>query len=669
MKLTEDDKWLEPAKFVIEERYSRFLNHCEAIVKDYGSIYSFAGMHNEMGFHYDAMKRGWYFRDWLPRAKEVYLFGSFNSWEPCQYPLTRKDNGVWEIFLPDDADNNKRVLHNENVLLNIKSAKGWSQHLPAYTTYAVQDPITKSFTAVVWDPETPFDWDGDPHLKIDAGELFIYECHIGMAQEYEGVGSYREFETLVIPHIKSLGYNAVQIMAIAEHPYYGSFGYQVSNFFAPSSRFGTPHELKQLIKTAHLNGLYVIMDVVHSHFANNTLEGLNELDGEEGLYDIEGPAGVHPYWNTKLFDYGKLQVQQFLLSNLRYWMEEYHIDGFRFDGVTSMLYKHHGYIDYFGTLENYFGKDVNNDAITYLMLANTLVHGISTNAITIAEEVSGMPGLARPIADGGMGFDYRMAMAIPDYWIKLLKEQKDEEWNMHNLWKVMNDRIWNVKTVAYCESHDQAIVGDKTIAFRLMDKEMYHSMGKDTPSIVIDRGISLHKLIRLFTLMLGGQAYLNFMGNEFGHPEWIDFPRKENNWSYKYARRQWSLMKNDNLRYSFLLHFDKEIIALAKDKEILKQNFAHLLLCDEEHKTIAFQRGGCIAVFNWHSLLSVPGYNVPVTEPGRYRLLFSSDERRFGGFDRVDKSTIYFSSPCKTGQCIAIYNINRSVNVFEKIEE
>ena len=456
-------------------------------------------------------------------------------------------------------------------------------------------------------------------------------------------------------------------MGIAEHPYYGSYGYQVSNFFAPSSRFGTPNDLKHLIRTAHSNGIAVVMDLVQAHYVANTTEGLNMIDGEENLYSPKESENTHPYWNTKLFDYSNVNVQRFLLSNIRYWMEEYHIDGFRFDGVTSMIYKHHGYVDNFGTYDNYFGTCVNESAITYLTLANDLIHTIRPDSVTIAEEVSGMPGMAHPIADGGIGFDYRMAMALPDYWIKLLKDQCDEQWSMANLWRVMNDRLFDVKTVAYCESHDQAIVGDKTIAFRLMDKAMYDSMLKTVHNTVVDRGVALHKMIRFFTILVGGQAYLNFMGNEFGHPEWIDFPRKENNWSYLYARRQWSLAMDKNLKYYYLLEFDKAMLAFVKERDVFNQGFATLLQCDEEHKTIVFSRGKWVAVFNWHPALSVTDYIIPVEDAGKYRLVFSSDDAGYGGFARLDKTSEHFSFAQKEKHYIKIYNINRSASVYEKV--
>ncbi len=661
-----NDPWLRPVADKITKRYNHYLSVREDIIREHGSLLNYADSHQYFGFHYDNIRKGHFFRDWLPRAEQVFLVGDFNGWEPCRNPLEKLDNGVWEIFLPDD-DWKDKLTHKSRVKLYIKGNNGWTEHIPAYIQFTIQNEQDKSFSGVFWNPPTLFDWQNDNYRIPSNESLLIYECHIGMAQEKQGVGTYPEFIENVLPYIKDLGYNALQVMALAEHPYYGSFGYQVSNFFAPSSRFGSPEELKLLIKTAHQNNIAIIMDIVHSHFVSNSNEGLNMLDGEDGLYSPWGEKGNHPHWKSKLFDYSKPEVRRFLLSNVRYWMEEFHIDGFRFDGVTSMIYKHHGYVDDFGTYENYFGEDVDIDALTYLTLANELVHEINPQSGTIAEEVSGMPGMALPIADGGIGFDYRMAMAIPDYWIKILKTQKDEDWNLSEMWNIMTERLWNVKTVTYCESHDQALVGDKTIAFRLMDKAMYSQMEKGSQSMVVDRGIALHKMIRLFTITLGGQAYLNFMGNEFGHPEWIDFPRQDNEWSYQHARRQWSLLKNENLRYSFLYEFDKFMLQLVKDFHLLSSGFAYQLLVDDKNKTIVYESGELVFVFNWHVKNSISDYVIPVRKAGKYGIILNTDHADFGGFSRIKDNAEFFTFQDKNSNSfMKIYNINRAALVFQR---
>jgi 1,4-alpha-glucan branching enzyme len=261
----------------------------------------------------------------------------------------------------------------------------------------------------------------------------------------------------------------------------------------------------------------------------------------------------------------------FLLSNLKYWMDQYHFDGFRFDGITSMLYHDHGLGVAFTDYGKYFSMNTDLDAVAYLQLATQLARQVNPNAILIAEDMSALPGLCVPIKDGGVGFDYRLAMGIPDLWIKLIKTQPDENWNMWHIWHELTSRRPHEGYIGYAESHDQALVGDKTLIFRLCDAAMYTDMNKDSHSPVIERGVALHKMIRLITLSLGGEGYLNFMGNEFGHPEWIDFPREGNNWSYFYCRRQWHLADDPALRYEYLLQFDKEMIQLAKTQNLLSR--------------------------------------------------------------------------------------------------
>ena len=668
----EQDDWLKPVEGAMTERYAHFCRRLSGIERTAGSLVDYANGYLYFGFQYDPVRRGWWFREWLPGAIDVYLFGDFNGWQRTELPLRRGAGGVWSIFLPDESFAG-RLVHGSRVKILVHGRNGWLERIPAYIRRVVQDEQSKDFSGQLWAPAEPFDWNGDRFDISSLGSLYIYECHVGMSQEKEGVGTYAEFAGTVLPRIKEDGYNVVQLMAVAEHPYYGSFGYHVSNFFAPSSRFGTPEDLKALIKRAHELGLAVVMDLVQAHYVKNINEGLNELDGTDHHYSLPGPAGEQPYWDSKLFDYGKPEVEHFLLSNVKYWLDEFHFDGYRFDGVTSMIYTHHGYTE-FDSRDKYF-TDVNGDALAYLTLANKLVHDFRPGAVTIAEDVSGMPGMCAPVPDGGVGFDYRLGMAVPDFWIKLLKEVPDEEWNIWEMWHMMVDRLGTVKTVAYCESHDQALVGDKTLAFRLMDKQMYTDMNRSAENLVIDRGMALHKLIRLFTISLAGDAYLNFMGNEFGHPEWIDFPREGNGWSYAHARRQWSLSTNGFLRYSFLGEFDKAMIGLMRRYGVLASGFAYNHLMDEMNKTIVYShRGDLLFVFNWHPQRSIPGYEVPVPAPGRYRIVLSSDAKRFGGYGRIDESVDAFSFPRthadgSVGHYIKVYNLSRAALVLKKQED
>lgn len=667
LNIVKNDEWLQPVEGELNYRYENYLKKLCEIETSSGSIVDYASGYMYFGWHHDDDMSGWWFREWLPRAHDVFITGDFNNWQRTQLRLDKNPQGVWSIFLPDamyddllqDGSLYKIHVHGEN---------GWMDRIPAYARRVVQDESTKNFSAV-FVRETAFDWKGYETPKKKNDSLLIYETHIGMAQEELGVGTYAEFEKKILPKIHKAGYNAIQVMALAEHPYYGSFGYHVSSFFAPSSRFGTIDELKSLIRKAHSLGISVIMDLVHAHYVKNINEGILDLDGSEGLYSKRGEEGYQKYWDSMTFDYGKGEVQHFLLSNIKYWMEVFHVDGFRFDGVTSMLYHHHGYTE-FDSREKFFNDDVNRDAITYLTLANKLIHDLNRKAVTIAEDVSGMPGICSPIKDGGVGFDYRLAMAIPDFWIKLLKDVPDEDWNIYEMWEIMNSRLQGVKTVAYAESHDQAMVGDKTIAFRLMDAEMYTSMDKASQSLVIDRGMALHKMIRLFTIALGGEAYLNFMGNEFGHPEWIDFPREGNGWSYLHARRQWSLEENGYLRYGQLGEFDRAMIHLIRKYKVLSDGYAYRWLMDEQNKTITFSHKGLYFIFNWHPTASIPDYIAEVPWPGKYTVILSSDEKKFGGLERNEAGVEHFSFSTKDADgnshhFIKVYNTSRTAVVLK----
>ena len=666
LPIVERDEWLQPVADKIADRHQRYQNRMKAITEQAGTIVDYANGYRYYGWQYDDTLCGWWFREWLPEAYDVFIFGDFNSWQRTQLRLDKDRNGVWSIFLPE-AMYGHLLTHGSLYKLHVHGKNGWHDRIPAYATRVVQDEESKNYTAQFWIPQ-PFEWHDQKFDAKSIGDLLIYETHIGMAQEKEGVGTYNEFTELVLPRIKQAGYNAIQIMASAEHPYYGSFGYHVSNFFAPSSRFGTPEELKHLIDTAHSMGIAVIMDLVHAHYVKNLNEGILDLDGSGHHYSKAGEAGYQQYWDSMIFDYGKGGVEHFLLSNVKYWLDEFHFDGYRFDGVTSMLYYHRGYID-FDSREKFFDAGVALDAITYLTLANKLIHTYNPSAITIAEDVSGMPGICLPIDDGGVGFDYRLGMAIPDFWIKMLKDTPDEDWNIWEMWSILTNRLPEVKTVAYAESHDQALVGDKTIAFRLLDKLMYDSMDRKSESMVVDRGLALHKMIRLITITAGGDAYLNFMGNEFGHPEWIDFPREGNNWSYSHARRQWSLRDSEELRYSYLADFDEEMIKLVKQNAILSDGYPYNLHMDEQNKTMVYEHRDLLFIFNWHTSASIPDYELPVRKAGKYVLELSTDEERFGGLARqkVGEEHFSFNVECEDGSIqprIKIYNTSRTAMVL-----
>jgi 1,4-alpha-glucan branching enzyme len=656
-KLVQDDPWLEPQQGVIERRMQQFAESLAAIEQGSKTLAAYATGHKYVGIHFHATSNQWTVREWAPAAQAVFLIGDFNQWNRESHPLASSLGGVWKLELPGDA-----LAHGQKVKLHVVGADGSRRdRIPACIRRAVQDPTTHDYCGQIWNTPVPYVWKNEFDPATITAPL-IYESHVGMAGEEPRVHTYREFADSVLPRVAKAGYNTVQLMAVQEHPYYGSFGYHVSSFFAPCSRFGTPEDLKYLIDTAHGLGLAVLLDVVHSHAVKNMAEGLNNFDGSGHHYFHDGPLGDHPGWDSKCFDYGRPEVRQFLLSNIRYWLEEFRFDGFRFDGVTSMLYYSRG-MKSFGSYDDYFGGDADEDAILYLKLANKLIQDIKPGAISIGEDMSGMPGLCRPIADGGVGFSFRLAMGIPDYWIKLLKHSRDEDWDMGELWGILANRRHGEGTIAYAESHDQALVGDKTLAFWLMDKEMYWHMGRNDPNPVIERGIALHKLIRLVTLVLGGEGWLTFMGNEFGHPEWLDFPREGNGWSYHYCRRQWSLVDNPDLKYGWLAEFDRELMEFAKKTNLLTAPPAQSLYIDHGQKIIVAERANLVFVFNFSVGNSVFGYPIHVPGLETRELILDTDLTTTGGHGRIDHS---FDYPIDADGVMRVYTPSRSGQVFAK---
>ena len=665
-RLLESDPLLTPYAKIIRRRLSKVAALKTQLTGAKITLSDFASGHEYFGLHFK--NHQWIFREWAPNAEQIFLIGDMTGWQENEsFALNRlNEEGVWEIRLEAGE-----LKHLDLYRLRVHWRGGWGDRIPAYARRVVQDPTTLIFNAQIWFPDKPYQWrHGDFHPPNK--EPLIYEAHIGMAQEEAKIGSFREFTTGILPRIVKSGYNTIQLMAVQEHPYYGSFGYQVSNFFAASSRFGTPDDLKALIDEAHGAGLAVLMDIIHSHAVTNETEGLSRFDGTLYQYFHDGPRGRHELWESRCFDYGKHQVLHFLLSNCRFWLDEYHFDGFRFDGITSMLYLHHGMNMAFTSYDDYFGDSVDEDALAYLALAGELIHTVRPEARTIAEDVSGMPGLAAPLNRGGYGFDYRFAMGVPDNWIKLIKEVPDEDWPISHLWYELTNRRAEEKTISYAESHDQALVGDKSIIFRLIDADMYEHMQLEDQNIRVDRGIALHKMIRLITLATAGAGYLNFIGNEFGHPEWIDFPREGNNWSYQYARRQWHLADDPRLKYKFLASFDQDMIALANKFQLLDTTGPNLVYEHTDNKILIFERAGLLFTFNFHPVQSYGDYRFE-TVPGTYKMILNTDAARYGGHRRLQPDQEHltgFEVVANHKSCfLSLYLPSRSAQVLRRLEK
>ena len=660
-QILNNDPTLIPFSKKIKKRLSLIEETERRIINNNENLPSFASGHEYFGLH--LVKGEWILREWAPNATAIYLIGDLNGWtESKQFALTKNTiDGTWELRLPED-----KLKHKDLYRFRVKWADGESDRIPAYSRRVVQDSSTKIFNAQVWAPSNKYQWKRT-NFKRKNEPLLIYEAHVGMAQEEEKVGSFNEFTSKVLPRIVDAGYNTLQLMAIQEHPYYGSFGYQVSSFFAPSSRFGTPEELKELIDKAHEQNLAVLIDLVHSHAARNEVEGLSRFDGTQFQYFHKDDKGTHKLWGSRLFDYSKPEVLHFLLSNCRYWLDEFKVDGFRFDGVTSMIYLDHGINRVFTSYDDYFGNDIDEEALTYLALANRLIHTVNPNAVTIAEDVSGMPGLATPQYQGGFGFNYRFSMGISDYWTHLVKDLKDEDWPMGYLWYELNNHRKEEKTISYVESHDQALVGDQTLIFRLIGHEIYNHMSINDDNLRVARGISLHKMIRLITIATADAGYLNFIGNEFGHPEWIDFPREGNGWSFLYARRQWHLADDKNLKYHLLADFDRDMINMVKKNRIFDSS-PYLLRENSTDKVLIFYRGNLLFIFNFHPFQSYVNYQFNARS-GEYQVVLDSDNIEYGGYGRLqppDQKHYSLESPLDKKSTLSLYLPARSAFVLQR---
>nr|XP_003469368.1 1,4-alpha-glucan-branching enzyme [Cavia porcellus] len=599
--LLQNDPYLKPYATDFQRRYKKFSHILSDIGENEGGIDKFSRGYESFGIHRCA-DGGIYCKEWAPGAEGVFLTGEFSGWNPFSYPYKKLDYGKWELYIPPKQNKFVMVPHGSKLKVVITSKSGEILYrISPWAKYVVREGGNVNYDWIHWDPEHPYKFKHSKPKKPRS--LRIYESHVGISSHEGKIASYKHFTCNVLPRIKDLGYNCIQLMAIMEHAYYASFGYQVTSFFAASS------------------------------------------------------------W----------EVLRFLLSNIRWWLEEYCFDGFRFDGVTSMLYHHHGIGEGFsGDYNEYFGLQVDEDALVYLMLANHLIHTLYPDSITIAEDVSGMPALCSPISQGGGGFDYRLAMAIPDKWIQILKELKDEDWNMGNIVHTLTNRRHLEKCIAYAESHDQALVGDKTLAFWLMDAEMYTNMSVLAPfTPVIDRGIQLHKMIRLITHALGGEGYLNFMGNEFGHPEWLDFPRKGNNESYHYARRQFHLADDDLLRYKHLSNFDRDMNRLEERCGWLSAPQAYVSEKHEDNKIITFERANLLFIFNFHPSKSFTDYRVGTALPGKFKIVLDSDAAAYGGHQRLDHNTDFFSNPFEHNgrhYSLLVYIPNRVALILQNVD-
>ncbi|XP_047249302.1 1,4-alpha-glucan-branching enzyme 3, chloroplastic/amyloplastic isoform X3 [Capsicum annuum] len=549
--------------------------------------------------------------DVIDNGKEYDIFNvigdpeSFKKFRMKQPPIpywleTKKGRNGWvQKYMP-------ALPHGSQYRVYFNTPNGPLERVPAWATFVIPDADGKQAVAVHWEPTPEYAYKWKHKQPVKPKSLRIYECHIGISGQEPKISSFNDFISKVLPHVKEAGYNAIQIIGVVEHKDYFTVGYRVTNFYAVSSRYGTPDDFKRLIDEAHGLGLLVFLEIVHSYAAADEMVGLSLFDGTNDCYFHTGKRGLHKFWGTRMFKYGDLDVLHFLLSNLNWWVEEYHVDGFHFHSLSSMLYTHNGFASFTGDMDEYCNQYVDKDALLYLILANEVLHTLHPNVITIAEDATLYPGLCDQTSQGGLGFDYFANLSASEMWLALLENTPDHEWCMKN--------------------HNQSISGGCSFAEILIG----NSLGKSSISQEsLVRGCSLHKMIRLITCTIGGHAYLNFMGNEFGHPKRVEFPMSSNNFSFSLANRSWDLLEND-VHYQ-LFSFDKDMMDLDKNGRILSRGLANIHHVNDTTMVISYLRGPNLFVFNFHPVNSYERYTIGVEEAGEYQITLNTDEKKYGG--------------------------------------
>ncbi|XP_020575032.1 1,4-alpha-glucan-branching enzyme 3, chloroplastic/amyloplastic isoform X2 [Phalaenopsis equestris] len=474
------------------------------------------------------------------------------------------------------------ISHGSRYRVYFNTPNGPLERVPAWATYLLPDPDGEKFCAVHWEPppEAVHKWK-NARPKVPKS-LRVYECHVGISGAEPKVSSFNEFVSKVLPHIKEAGYNAIQLIGLVEHRDYSSVGYRVTNLFAVSSRYGTPDDFKRLVDEAHGLGLLVFLDIVHSYAAADELVGLSLYDGSNDCYFHSGKRGHHKHWGTRMYKYGDVDVLHFLLSNLKWWVTEYLIDGFNFHSLSSMFYTHNGFATFSGEMEEYCNQYVDKDALIYLILANEMLHDVHPNIITIAEDIVDV----------------------------LVKNSQGSD-----------------KMLVYVENHNQSMSGGRSFADILLSKQAHKSSKRED---MVLRGSSLLKMMKLITFTISGPAYLNFMGNEFGHPNRVEFPSPGNNYSFSYANRQWDLPRNEGLHCD-QFNFDKDMTRLDEIEQILSKRLPNIHHVNDSVKVISYIRGPLLFIFNFHSEMSYELYNIGVEEAGEYQIILNTDETIYGG--------------------------------------
>ena len=594
------------------------------------------------GTHYDIYKKlgahvsvedgvqGIYFAVWAPNADSVNVIGSFNDWNEEKHTMKLLGKGgIWGLFISEAS-----VGDMYKFLIRAKNGRKLYKADP-FANQAELRPGTASIVADL----RGFEWTDSKWMKerdkkdIYKEPMAVYECHIGSFMKHpdgteDGFYNYRQFADRMVEYLKEMKYTHVELMGIAEHPYDGSWGYQVTGYYAPTSRYGTPKDFMYLVDKLHSIGVGVILDWVPAHFARDA-HGLAEFDGQCIFEHPDPRLGEHPDWGTKIFNYGRYEVKNFLVANVLFWMREFHVDGIRVDAVASMLYLDYGKKDGQWVANKYGGKE-NLEAIEFFKHMNSVVRGTCPGFLTIAEESTAWPNVTGPIGGEGLGFTYKWNMG----W-------------MHDFCEYMKlDPLFR-KSNHYSMTFAMTYNESEKYILPLSHDEVVHlkcSMVNKMPGYPVDKYANLRTG---YTYMFGHSGKkLLFMGQDFGQErewsearelDWFLLQEKNNKGMHEYVKE---LLKIYNM-YSALYEQDDSWAG-----------FEWMNADDSDNSVYSFVRKNSTGTKNLLFVLNMTPmmrekYRVPLPAAGRYKLLLNSDDERFGGWgNKLPKTVTAAKKPC-----------------------
>ncbi|MEE0397615.1 MAG: 1,4-alpha-glucan branching protein GlgB [Lachnospiraceae bacterium] len=573
-------------------------------------------IYKKLGAHFSEEKgvKGVFFAVWAPHAAAVHVIGEFNGWNEESHPMKKEGpGGIHSLFVPG-------VQENTLYKFLITTEKGEKLYkADPFANYAEMRPgnaskIT-SLKGFAWEDEK---WEENrDKLNVFEQPIAIYECHIGSWMKHpdgteDGFYNYREFADRLVEYLKEMRYTHVELMGIAEHPFDGSWGYQVTGYYAPTSRYGTPKDFMYLVNRLHKIGVGVILDWVPAHFATDAF-GLGCFDGTCIFEDPDPRKGEHPEWGTKIFNYGKAEVKNFLIANVLFWLREFHIDGVRVDAVASMLYLDYGKKD--GEwCPNKFGGNKNLEAIEFFKHLNSVVRGTYPGFLTIAEESTAWPKVTGDIEDGGLGFTFKWNMG----W-------------MHDFCEYMKLDPYFRKDNHYAMTFAMTYNESENYILPLSHDEVVHlkcSMVNKMPGYHVDKYANLRVG---YTYMFGHSGKkLLFMGQDFG---------QEREWS-EARELDWFLLQEPLNRG--MKEFMGELLKMYRKYPCLYtidnswKGFEWMNADDKDRSTYTFVRrtkdgrNNLLFVLNM-TPMTWENYQISVPAKKKYKLVLNSDEERFGG--------------------------------------